>query len=80
MDRCNCPMCNSNVGWLIGGIALGALAMYIMDPDRGHRRRVLAKDQLYSAAIKTRKCLKRTSRDWANRAQGLRAKAEHMMP
>jgi gas vesicle protein len=73
-------MCTSNIGWLIGGMALGALTMYMMDPDRGNRRRALARDKIYSAAIKTRKCVNRTSRDWANRAQGLRAKAEHMMP
>ena len=40
----------SLVKWALGGAALGALTMFLMDPDRGNRRRALAKDKAYSMA------------------------------
>ena len=44
----------SLVKWALGGAALGALTMFLMDPDRGNRRRALAKDKAYSMATRTR--------------------------
>lgn len=56
--------------WLLGGVALGVVAMYLLDPDRGNRRRALVRDKLVSAAVITRKAIESEARDLANRAQG----------
>jgi gas vesicle protein len=64
---------------LILGLALGALAMYAMDPRQGRRRRHEARDKLYSASRKTRKAIDRKSRHFANRAKGMQAKANHLL-
>lgn len=34
--------------WAIGGAALGAAATYFFDPVRGHRRRIVLRDKLFS--------------------------------
>jgi len=34
---------------VLGGAAVGAAAMYVFDPDRGHRRRVMFRDRSRSA-------------------------------
>ncbi len=61
-------------GWmLLGGIGLGAALMYMLDPDRGSRRRALVKDKIASAANNTPDALGATSRDLTNRARGLAA-------
>lgn len=64
----------------IGAAALGAAAMYLLDPEHGRRRRALARDKVNSARIKTRKAAERTARDLNNRARGLVAKTRKMMP
>jgi hypothetical protein len=69
----------SRVKWVLGGAALGALTMFLMDPGRGNRRRALAKDKIYSAAVRTRKQIDAKSRDLANRAKGLQAEARHLV-
>jgi hypothetical protein len=65
----------SSAMWMVGGFALGVLAMFLMDPDRGTRRRALVRDKMVSAAISTRKALDAQSRDLANRAKGVAAEA-----
>jgi hypothetical protein len=65
---------------VLAGIALGALAMYMLDPVQGNRRRALAKDKLYSARVHTGKWANAKSRDLTNRAKGVCAKASHMFP
>ena len=67
------------VNWLFSGLALGALTMFLLDPDKGRRRRALARDKIYSTSVRTRKRIDAKSRDLANRAKGLRAEARHMM-
>jgi hypothetical protein len=69
----------SRVTWILGGIALGAAAMYMMDPVQGNRRRALVRDKAYSSRIRLRKTINAKSRDLANRAKGLRAEARHML-
>ena len=69
----------SLVKWALGGAALGALTMFLMDPDRGNRRRALAKDKAYSMATRTRKQIDAKTRHLANRAKGLQAEAKHLM-
>ena len=63
---------------LLGGIGLGAALMYILDPDRGGRRRALVRDQLASAANKTPDAISVTARDFSNRARGLVAEIGSM--
>ncbi|HJV73939.1 MAG TPA: SRPBCC family protein [Noviherbaspirillum sp.] len=60
---------------LISAAALGAVAMYMSDPDRGRRRRALATDKVRSLATKTSDAIDVATRDLGNRAQGMRAQA-----
>lgn len=60
-------------GKLIGAIMLGAGAMYLLDPDRGARRRSLLGDQLVHARHKLGDGLSATARDTRNRAAGAAA-------
>lgn len=62
-----------------GGIALGALIMFLLDPSKGSRRRALERDKMRSATFKARKRIDAKSRDIANRAKGLRAEASHIL-
>ncbi|MDQ9169687.1 YtxH domain-containing protein [Oxalobacteraceae bacterium R-40] len=64
---------------LMIGMALGALAMYAMDPRQGKRRLHEARDKLYSTSLKTRKLIDAKSRHFSNRARGLQAKASHLL-
>lgn len=63
---------------LIGAAAIGAVAMYMSDPDRGKRRRALATDKMRSLATRTSDAIDVASRDFGNRAHGLRAQAGKM--
>jgi uncharacterized membrane protein len=67
--------------WLtwISAAALGAVTMYLSDPDRGRRRRALARDKLLSVAHRAGDVLDVASRDAGNRMQGLRAEAGRML-
>ena len=60
---------------LLGGIGLGAALMYVLDPDRGRRRRALVRDKLASAANSVPDAVGATARDLSNRARGLAAEA-----
>jgi hypothetical protein len=51
--------------------AAGAGLMYLLDPDRGRRRRALVRDQLVRAAHRTGDAVDATSRDVSNRARGV---------
>ena len=55
--------------------ALSALATYLLDPDRGRRRRALVRDKVHSAMTDSTDLLDRAARDISFRAQGLRAMA-----
>ncbi len=59
----------------IGGAALGALAMYLADPNHGRRRRAVARDKMRSVLTKSGSAVSVASRDLNNRLQGLRAEA-----
>jgi osmotically-inducible protein OsmY len=60
----------------IGGIGIGAGLMYMLDPDRGSRRRALARDRILSAAHRTPDAIAATARDLKNRARGVIAEAK----
>lgn len=71
---------HSPAKWALYGAALGALAMYLGDPDRGRRRRALINDKVHSVSHKTSHAIDVTKRDLHNRAQGLRATASRILP
>jgi hypothetical protein len=56
-------------------LGLGALAMYLLDPQQGRRRRALLQDQLTHARTGLRKRAAGTARDLSNRAHGMAAEA-----
>ncbi len=60
---------------LLSGIGFGAALMYVLDPERGRRRRALARDKAISIANKTGDVVAKRSRDIANRARGVAAEA-----
>ena len=64
-----------------GGVALGGALMYLLDPDRGARRRHLIRDRAIRAGRVTGEGLGTAARDMRNRAQGLAAAARgHFRP
>ena len=58
---------------LMLGAAAGTALMFMLDPDRGGRRRALVRDQAVRATRKTRDGLDATVRDIRNRAGGVTA-------
>lgn len=59
-------------------LTIGAIAMYALDPDRGRRRRAIARDKARSFIASTRDAVGVTRRDLAHRVQGLRARARRL--
>ena len=53
------------------GTTLGIGAMYLLDPDRGRRRRALARDQLISALHTAGEATEGRQKDLRNRARGV---------
>src|SRR2546423_929750 len=53
------------------GVGLGTGLMYLLDPDRGRRRRALVRDKFAWAARKTGEGFEVTARDLRNRSQGI---------
>jgi uncharacterized membrane protein len=68
----------------ISAAGLGALAMYLLDPRGGRRRRSLVRDKLVKAAHDTGGAVEVTARDVMNRARGtvaeMRSWAGHRPP
>ena len=61
-----------NKGLTFGaGLGLGTGLMFLLDPDRGKRRRALLRDKCVSAARKTGEGFEVTARDLRNRTQGI---------
>jgi uncharacterized membrane protein len=60
-------------GKLITGVVVGAGAMYLLDPDRGARRRSLLRDQGVHVGHKLGDGLAATARDAKNRTRGAAA-------
>ncbi|MGH9903875.1 MAG: hypothetical protein ACRD68_18860 [Pyrinomonadaceae bacterium] len=59
------------VGLLLGGIGIGAAAMYLFDPERGRGRRSRLGDQLTSQCNRLSDATASKARDLRNRAQGV---------
>ena len=63
---------------LVGGLGLGAALMYVLDPERGKRRRAVVKDKAVRVTNKTGNALGARSRDWKNRAAGVAAEVKSL--
>jgi uncharacterized membrane protein len=63
---------------LLASAALGALAMYVMDPDKGRRRRALARDKALSVVGDTRYACGVAARAASHRMPGWRARARRL--
>src|SRR4029079_10025035 len=63
----------------LGALALGAALMYTLDPDKGRRRRAVARDKAYSVLLDAREAVGVTRRDIAHRLDGLRARVDRLV-
>src|SRR5947207_3922734 len=61
---------------VVASFALGAAAMYFLDPDKGRRRRAILRDRSRSAITEMLNLVSVAARDAAHRAQGVRAQAQ----
>lgn len=59
----------------ITGASLGAVLMYLLDPERGRRRRALIRDKMAHSAHLTKHTIDVTTSDLTNRIKGMRASA-----
>ena len=58
------------------GLGVGAGVMFLLDPDRGGRRRALIKDKAVHLSHTSREALDKTARDLRNRATGVIAETK----
>ena len=58
------------------GLGLGAGVMFLLDPDRGKRRRALIRDQAVHLSHTSKDTLEKTARDLRNRATGVIAETK----
>lgn len=61
------------LGSLLVGLGLGAGLMYLMDPERGQRRRAMLRDQALHYRLEGAGVARKRSRHLRNRAKGLLA-------
>jgi gas vesicle protein len=66
---------NRSLSSFLRGAAFGAAAMYVLDPDKGRRRRAIARDKAASFLADAGETFREATRNVANRAQGARARA-----
>ena len=59
---------------MVEGLALGAVAMYMLDPDKGRRRRGLLRDQLQRFGNDATRLTHQAARDASNRLHGVTAR------
>jgi hypothetical protein len=58
------------------GVAIGTGVMYLLDPDKGKRRRTVLQDQFRHTLRRTNEGVEKAARDLRNRARGIAAKVE----
>jgi uncharacterized membrane protein/osmotically-inducible protein OsmY len=61
----------------LSGVGVGGALIYMLDPDRGTRRRALLRDQLVHVTHKTPDAISATARDLRNRVRGVAAELSH---
>ncbi|MEO5700173.1 MAG: YtxH domain-containing protein [Casimicrobiaceae bacterium] len=62
---------------LVQGLAVGAAAMYLLDPDKGRRRRAIVSDRLQRVAHDATHLAHQAARDAGNRLHGVNARLAH---
>ena len=65
-------------GAVLAGLGLGASLMYLLDPERGRRRRALARNRIAHAARLSEDAIEATGRDVVHRASGATARLRGM--
>jgi hypothetical protein len=55
---------------------MGALIMYMLDPEQGRRRRSLARDQVTHFINTAERRMEAKARHWSNRARGVVAETK----
>jgi uncharacterized membrane protein len=65
-------------GAVLTGLGLGVSLMYFLDPERGRRRRAIARERLAHAARISEDAIEATGRDVAHRASGATARLRGM--
>lgn len=72
---------STDLSWMhwLGGLAVGALAMYIADPSQGRRRRALVQDKVTSVTHRASAAVNHRLHDARNRLSGLQAEASRML-
>jgi osmotically-inducible protein OsmY len=63
----------------VSGAGLGAGLMFILDPERGRRRRAAVRDRATSTWKRSGKVVSKTSRDLTNRTRGVAEAAKSML-
>jgi hypothetical protein len=61
----------NKAGYLFAGMGIGAGVMFILDPDRGRRRRALVRDKAVSTWNQSEQYAEKMARDLANRSRGV---------
>ena len=56
---------------LLSGLGAGAALMYLLDPDRGNRRRALIRDKMVRLNRQTQETVSGKAKDMTNRAKGM---------
>lgn len=64
---------------VLGSVAIGAAAMYVLDPDKGKRRRAIVRDRAHAVVADTRQAFGAAARDASHRIEGLRARAARIL-
>ena len=64
---------------LIGSAALGAVAMFLLDPDKGKRRRAIARDKALSLIDDSRGAVGVAARDASHRMHGMQARMRRLL-
>jgi uncharacterized membrane protein len=64
---------------ILTSAAIGALAMYFLDPQAGRRRRARTRDKVEHAQRRLRNAYEVTARDARHRAQGLQAMSRRLL-
>jgi hypothetical protein len=68
-------MLGRELALLAAGVGVGALIMYMLDPEQGRRRRSLARDQVTSLVNRAEQRIEARARHYSNRARGVVAEA-----
>jgi len=73
---------DSTISFMCGlatGFALGALAMFILDPEQGRRRRALVRDKAVHYGHEVSDLASGASKDLRNRARGVVAETRSLV-